>query len=184
MVPSTPLPSPLLISTIILNAISFSPLQTCFRLPSYNGFHRNPPYTTYYELEFDGNTVIPYKQGDYNPTDYGAPSTTKPSLLDFMNLHISVIPPAMDGCFGHSFDRSPPPPTAFLTKRVSFGRKHLLFHLALTLIICLPLPSTASSHLDLIPHTGTPLFFPPTNRAPLPEITVSSILNHPQKTHA
>ena len=157
-------------STIISNTTSLSLLQTCLRLPPYNGYYQNPPYTAYSELEFNGNIAVPDEQGDYDPADHNTPTNNQ------------TLPPRLyePSCIGNPplrWTAAPdtpltivllPPPTAFLTKRANFGRKHLLFHLALTPVSPLPLPPTASSHLDLIPHIGTPLFFPPTNQVSPP----------------
>ena len=73
--------------------------------PSYRG----SPYTTHSELEFDGNIVVVGDDTqDYNPTEYDAPSNHHSPLLDFMNPHVSLTPPAVDNGFDHSFDHSSP----------------------------------------------------------------------------
>ena len=73
--------------------------------PSYNGSYQNSPYVAYSELEFDGNIVV---EPDYDPAEYDPPSNNQSSLLEFMNPHVSVTPPAMDGGFDHTFDHSSP----------------------------------------------------------------------------
>jgi len=74
--------------------------------PSYRG----SPYTTHSELEFDGSIVVlgDDDQQGYNPTEYDAPSNHQSPLLNFMNPHVSLTPPAVDGGFDHSFDHSSP----------------------------------------------------------------------------
>ena len=69
--------------------------------PSYNGSYQNSPYTTYSELEFDGNIdiVVLDEQGGYDPSDYDASPN---ALLDF------IPSPAMDNSFDQSFDHSSP----------------------------------------------------------------------------
>ena len=74
--------------------------------PSYNGSYQNSPYSPYSDLEFEG-TIALEGPGDYDPTDFDAPSNNPPSLLNFMNPpHVSLAPP-MDG-FDHSYDHGSP----------------------------------------------------------------------------
>lgn len=76
--------------------------------PSYNGSYQNSPCTAYSELEFDGNIVVLGEPPDYDPAEYDPPSNNQTPLLDFMNPHVAVTPPPMDGGFEHSFDHSSP----------------------------------------------------------------------------
>ena len=96
-------------------APSPNPPQT----PSYNGSYQNSPNTANSELEFDGNIVV--DQGDYDPSEYDAPSNNPSSLLDFMP-HVSVTPPAIDGGFERTFDHSSPASSNGLPDRESESR--------------------------------------------------------------
>ena len=76
--------------------------------PSYNGSYQNSPCTAYSELEFDGNIVVLAEPPEYDPSEYDPPSNNQTPLLDFMNPHVAVTPPPMDGGFERSFDHSSP----------------------------------------------------------------------------